>query len=571
MDFLSVITPAGKAFRKEIGPEGLTIGRSSQMDLQLEDASVSRDHAHIQRREEGLYLVDKGGKNGTFLNEKKVEDSAPLHDGDCIRVGSTTLVLNGTPRSMVELVDGPMPVGAATRFLSLEELRSTKNGDFAMGFQAAMPATGGGALRTVAGAAGGESNLSSTGSLLLGIIFEADKQLVFHRPLEEILETIMDLVGRAIPFDRGLLMLREDGRLVPRIVRVPPEEQGRTLSISKTIADRAVMHKESILTADALSDDRFRPGESIVAQQVRSAMCVPLWDDREVRGLIYIDSRRAAGLFTEDHLRLLTHFANVVAVKIENARLFKEVLEAERLAKELEGAAEIQSSLLPVESPPVAGYLIHASSTPCRAVGGDLYDYVELSGGRLGVALGDVAGKGFPAALIMCTFQASFRALLELDLDPEETMVRLNRIMCRRLPMNRFVTFLYAELDPESNRMTFVNAGHCPPWLIRAGGPPERYDITGRPIGMFENSTYEATTIEIRPGDVFVCYSDGVPEGECGSGEQFGEKRLVDLVEEHRDGTPAEIMRRIIEAIDVHHGSTPRQDDITLVVLKRSL
>jgi serine phosphatase RsbU (regulator of sigma subunit) len=119
-----------------------------------------------------------------------------------------------------------------------------------------------------------------------------------------------------------------------------------------------------------------------------------------VRGLIYIDSRRMANLFTEDHLRLLTHFANVAAVKIENARLFTQVVAAERLAQELEGASEIQASLLPSESPPITGYLLEGHSIPCRAVGGDLYDYIELPGGRVAIALGDVAGKGFPAALL---------------------------------------------------------------------------------------------------------------------------------------------------------------------------
>jgi hypothetical protein len=267
----------------------------------------------------------------------------------------------------------------------------------------------------------------------LSIILEADKELVFHRPLGQILETIIDLVGKAVPFDRGLLMLIENGRPVPKVIRVPPGEEGRTISISQTIADRVIHRQESVLTADALADERFREGHSVVAQQIRAAMCVPLWNNQEVIGLIYIDSRRRAGLFLEEHLRLLTHLANVAAVKIENVKLFEQRVEAERTEQELQKAWEIQKILLPSESPPISGYLLHGTSDPCRVVGGDLYDFIELPGGRHAIALGDVAGKGYPAALLMCFFQAALRALCDLDLPPVETMEG-NRSLCRNSP-----------------------------------------------------------------------------------------------------------------------------------------
>ncbi|PYT17334.1 MAG: hypothetical protein DMF51_02790 [Acidobacteria bacterium] len=159
-----------------------------------------------------------------------------------------------------------------------------------------------------------------------------------------------------MPFERGLLMLTEGDRLVPQVIRVPPDEAGSTISISRTIADRVLRSKESILTSDALLDDRFRMGHSVEAQQLRSVMCVPLWDNREVIGLIYVDNRHRAGLFTEENLRLLANLANVAAVKIENARLFEHVVAAERMEQELQRAAEIQDHLLPAQGPPIPGW-----------------------------------------------------------------------------------------------------------------------------------------------------------------------------------------------------------------------
>src|SRR2546428_5673534 len=228
----------------------------------------------------------------------------------------------------------------------------------------------------------------------------------------------MDLARRAVPFERGLLMLTEGDRLLPQVIRVPPDEAGSTISISRTIADRVLRNKESILTSDALLDDRFRLGHSVEAQQLRSVLCVPLWDNREVIGLIYVDNRHRAGLFTEENLRLLTNLANVAAVKIENARLFEHVVAAERMEQELQKAAEIQDHLLPPHGPPIPGYQVYGSRVPCRAVGGDYFDYIELAAGRYGIRLGDVAGQGLPAALPRCTFHAGLPAPRGMGLPP---------------------------------------------------------------------------------------------------------------------------------------------------------
>ena len=354
------------------------------------------------------------------------------------------------------------------------------------------------------------------------------------------------------------------------MIRVPPDEAGATISISRTIADRVLQNQESILTSDALIDDRFRRGHSVEAQQLRSVMCVPLWNNRAVIGLIYVDNRHRAALFTEDNLRLLTYLANVAAVKIENARLFEQVVAAERMEQELQKAREIQDFLLPAQGPPIPGYEVSGHSAPCQAVGGDYFDYVELPGGRYALGLGDVAGKGLPAALLMASFQASLHALCEMGLPPGETIGRLNRLLSRRIPQNRFVTFFFSVLDPERHTLTYVNAGQNPPCRVRASADVERLAATGPPLGLLANASFETRTLEILPGDVVVCFSDGATEGRGASDEEFGEGRLIDIVRQDLSATPEAIVNRVAAAVERHCVASPRQDDITFVVLKRS-
>jgi serine phosphatase RsbU (regulator of sigma subunit) len=576
MDFLTVVNPEGGTSRFELAAGHVKLGRSSSSDLVLQDLNVSRLHAEIVRRPEGHFILDAGGKNGTFVNDRRIDQPTALSPGDRIRIGTTTLVFNGHPKSEVEFSDIPMGMGPGTIHLSADDLRTGGSlPDMSVVLQGTAPPLRAGPGTLVSTPAvrlhptppqvgGGVS------AAALAIVFEADKELVFHRPLDELLETIMDLANKAVKFERGLLMLLSGDTLKAHVVRVPPSEAGRSIAISRTITDRVIRLKESILTSDAQFDERFKAGQSVEIQQIRSLMCAPLWNNKEVIGLIYIDSRQKAGLFTVDDLKLLTHLANVAAIKIENARLFEQAVAAERMEQEIQKAAEIQNHLLPAGGPTMPGYEVFGTSLMCRAVGGDYYDYLELDGGRVGIGLGDVAGKGMPAALLMASFQASLRALAELGLSPDDTITRINRVMCKTVPDNRFVTFFYGVLDPRTHSMTYVNAGQCPPCIVRSGGGGiEPLGQSGPPLGLLLESTYKPYTIEMRPGDVLLCYSDGVSEARGTNDEEFGEERLGALVSRECARGPQDIVRVVTEAMASHCAGLSYQDDVTLVVLKR--
>jgi serine phosphatase RsbU (regulator of sigma subunit) len=552
MDFLTVVTSGGQTFRRAIGPSALRIGRAPDNDLALEDLNVSRVHARIERRADGLYVLDAGAKNGVFVNGTRIAGEARLLPGDRVRLGATNLIVNAASSGAVEFTDAPLPRGAGTTFLPAAAALRTPPAIPLAHEATPPPREAGGPVPAWA-----------------GILAEANDQLVFHRPLPDLLETIMDLAGRAAPFERGLLLLLEGDRLIPQVTRVPPDEADRPIAISRTVVRRVVHDQESVLTSDALLDDRFRGGRSVEAQHLRSVMCVPLWNNREVIGVIYVDSRRHAGLFHEGNLRLLTQLANVAAVKIENARLFEQAVAAERMEQDLQRAAEIQTRLLPAAGPPMPGYRVCGRSTPCRSVGGDYYDYLALPEGRYGLALGDVAGKGLPAALLMCSLQAALRALADLALPPAEIAARLNRILCRQIPANRFVTFFLGVLDPRTHRLEYVNAGHNPPCLLRCAGPEERLAATGPPLGLFEAVSIAVRSVGMRPGDLLLCFSDGVTEEPGAGGREFGEERLFALGREGLGEEVEALADRITAALEGHMGGVHPQDDTTLVLLQR--
>jgi serine phosphatase RsbU (regulator of sigma subunit) len=537
--------------RHELQAQSLTLGRLSSNDLALDDASVSRIHAKIVRRTDGYYILDAGSKHGTLLNTRRVSEPTLLQPGDQILVGRTLLSFNGAPTVPVELIDTPLDPGSGTKILSAASLRPVS-----------MP----GIDSTDTGAV----SSGAAQSAAFRIIYKANEELVFHRPLLEIFERIMDLAHEAVPYERGVLMLLQGGELVKQVARVPKDETGEGLKLSSTIADRVISKQESILTSDAQKDTRFDGGHSVVLQHLRSVMCVPLWDNREVIGLLYVDNRHRAGLFTESDLSILTQLANVAAVKIENARLFEHALAAETMKQELEKAAEIQNHLLPQEGPSIPGFQLEGSSRPCHAVGGDYYDFVPLPGGRYAFAVGDVAGKGMPAALIMCSLQASLHALIEQDLSPAETTARLNRLLCGKLPVNRFVTLFYGVIDPATRTLTYTNAGHNPPAVLRSGGGLEHLSPCGPPLGFVDTSTYAAQAVVLEPNDLLVCYSDGITEAADPAGVDFGEQRLIDIVRADSGATSDDVVGRVFDAIDSHHAGTTPADDLTLVVLKRS-
>jgi serine phosphatase RsbU (regulator of sigma subunit) len=406
---------------------------------------------------------------------------------------------------------------------------------------------------------------------LLALISKVGITLLASASLNETLDQIVSLVFEAVPADRCLLMMREDSgqelRVAVARLRDRVGEVGE-IRVSRNVLDEVVMRGKSVLTSDAQHDPRFASG-TVVLQGIRSVLAVPLGVADKVFGIIYADSPIAEGRFTEDHLKLLTTLASVAAIRVENARLLEAQLQQERLERELQLAMEIQQRFQPTAPPIVLGYELQGISFPCYEIGGDYYDFIERDDGRLVIALGDVSGKGTAAALLMSSLHAAVHAQAGSHETLVETISAVNRYLADNIPPNRFVTLFYAELDPASGALSFLNAGHNPPLIVHAAGTVEQLASGGLPLGIKRDAEYREGRTQLQLGDVLVIYSDGVTEAASPSGEEFGPTRLYEVVSRNIDASAAGLRDRIESALTKFSQGTQAADDITLVIVKR--
>ena len=266
---------------------------------------------------------------------------------------------------------------------------------------------------------------------------------------------------------------------------------------------------------------------------------------------------------------MLTTLASVAAIRVENARLMEEQIERERLEQELQLASEIQQRFQPTQAPYVPGYELQGISFPCYEIGGDYYDFIARADGRMIVTLGDVSGKGTAAALLMSSLHAAVHGQASSHSSLVETVSAVNKYLAENIPSNRFVTLFYAELDPQTGALSFINAGHNPPLIAHDAGTTEQLGSGGVPLGIMPDYDYREGRTQLLPGDVLVTYSDGVTEQTNPQGEEFGIVRLQETVAQNLDRSAAGIRDKIEDALSKFAQGTPPVDDITLVIVKR--
>lgn len=544
-----------------LGRLRITLGRSARNDLCVPDPFASRVHAEVRREGDEYILQDLGSANGTLYNGTTVQGAVPLTAGGRIQIGETEIVFDdGTYNSSMGatmITDNSSSIPEATIALA--------SGD----------RTTSGLLEAIEGARTKPEAIVAARSAkqgdLLALISKVGITLLASASLNETLDQIVSLVFEAVPADRCLLMMRDDSnedlRVAVARLRDRVGEVGE-IRVSRNVLDEVVIKGKSVLTSDAQHDPRFASG-TVVLQGIRSVLAVPLGVADKVFGIIYADSPIAEGRFTEDHLKLLTTLASVAAIRVENARLLEAQLQQERLERELQLAMEIQQRFQPTAPPVVPGYELQGISFPCYEIGGDYYDFIQREDGRLVIALGDVSGKGTAAALLMSSLHASVHAQAGSHDTLAETISAVNRYLSDNIPSNRFVTLFYAELDPASGSLSFLNAGHNPPLIVHAAGTVEQLASGGLPLGIKRDAEYREGRTQLQMGDVLVIYSDGVTEAASPSGEEFGPTRLYEVVARNIDASAAGVRDRIESALTKFSQGTQAADDITLVIVKR--
>jgi sigma-B regulation protein RsbU (phosphoserine phosphatase) len=394
--------------------------------------------------------------------------------------------------------------------------------------------------------------------------------------LDTILRRLLESIRSAVPYDAaGIFVLRESvpfGGPASRNVIAGMAQEGfdaqrdddPMLGSGRGIVGHVVRTGETVVAADVSLDPRYVEGR----RSTRSEIAVPIVSDGRTIGALDVESDRLA-TFADADVEVLEFFAGAAAVAIQRALLHREVVEKQRMDHQMAIARDVQSSLLPRVPPAIAGYDVAGVNVPTWAIGGDYYDFVPLDGGRLGLIVADVSGKGVPAALIMTTFRAAIRS--ELRREPRLTLAlrEVNRIVLESTEVSRFVSAFVGVLEPDSGRLTYVNCGHPPAIVLREDGSLESLDPTGPILGISSDWRASGEAAELRPGDTLAAFTDGVVEVADAGDVLFGPEGLERVL---RDAAalPAEsIVRSVLDATRTFAARSGYDDDFTLVVVKR--
>ena len=509
-----------------------SIGRRTVNDLRLMGTDVSREHAQIIRTD-GRYLIrDCGSRCGTQVNGTTITEH-PLTHGDRIQIGQTegadlVFLLDGTPISQ-ELSGASSLVGG---------------------------------FRQVAA------------------LLDALRALGSSRVLDEVLLLVMDAAIEITSAERGFIMLASPtGELELKLARLRGKVSlsGTRFETSRKIPEDVFATGQPRIVADLRDGNMAQAHGGTIALGIRHVLCVPLRlvhyvdapgtaGEARAIGVLYLDSREKGKLLSDGARTALETLAAEASVAIENARLYREATEKARLDEELRIASQIQQALLPQARRSFGFCEAMGASIPCRAIGGDFFEYLDLPDGSFGFALGDVSGKGPPAALLTAVLQGIFAGQAFTQVEPNEMLSRVNRALIGRGVESRFATIFFGVLRPDG-QLTYCNAGHNPPLLLTAGGV-RRLETGGMIVGLFPHASYDQETVCLGTGDLLTVFSDGVSEALSVTGEEFGEHRVLEAVSATGDGLTESSLHALLGAVKQFTHGAVQNDDVTAMLVK---
>jgi len=510
-----------------------TIGRRTETDLRLPGADISRLHAEIALdRDSGACVIrDRESRFGTFVNGERIAERT-LAPGDQIRFGQSD------DTAIVFVVDDEAPSVERSAVLAAAELRQ------------------------------------------MAALLEGLRALGSGRVLDDVLALVLDLAIEVTGAERGFIMLANRERALEfRLARGRGRVtlSGRTFETSRKIPEAVYAAGQQRIVEDLLDGDVAQLHAGTIALGIRHVLCTPLrlvrYVERaeqkgadEVIGVLYLDSRERGTLRSTPAQQALETLSAEAAIAIENARLYREALDKAKFEQELKVAAAIQQSLLPTPVRQGPFFATAAASIACRAVGGDFFDYVDLPSGGFGFIVGDVAGKGSPAALLAAAVLGMFSAEAMHQPGPASVITRLNHGLFRRAIESRFLTTFYAIVGRDGD-FTYCNAGHNAPILVSASGI-RRLDTGGMVLGVFENAQFDEETMALQPGDIVVAFSDGVTEALNPAGDEFTDDRLLASVRAHQSKSPEALVEGLLADVRAFCGDATQSDDLTIVLVR---
>jgi len=508
-----------------------TIGRRSETDLRLPGADISRVHAEISLETGTCIIRDKQSRFGTFVNGERMTEKVLAH-GDQIRFGQAG------DTEIVFFVDDEAPSVEKSAVSAASELRQ------------------------------------------MAALLEGLRALGSGRVLDEVLALVLDSAIDVTGAERGFIMLaNREKQLEFKMARARGKVTlpGRTFETSRKIPETVFATGRQTIVEDLLDGELAQLHTGTVALGIRHVLCTPLrlvrYVERaeqrgaeEIIGVLYLDSRERGALKSSAAQSALDTLSAEAALAIENARLYREALDKAKFEQELKVAAAIQQALLPPPNRDGAFFSTAAASIACRAVGGDFYDYVDLPSGEFGFIVGDVAGKGSPAALLAAAVLGMFSAEATYQGSAASLITRLNHGLFRRAIEARFLTTFYGMLGP-NGRFTYCNAGHNAPILVSSSGL-RRLETGGVVLGLFEHAAFDEETLTLQPGDLIVAFSDGVTEALNPAGEEFTDDRLIACVTSQKRDPPQAVMTALLADVRTFCADSPQSDDVTVVLVR---
>ena len=530
----------------------LVIGRAGHNGLIIKDTAASRRHLEIRSSDNGFVCRDLNSRNGTRVNGESTS-GCQLHDGDKILIGETMLLFEVAS----DLDDRP---SGKTVFL-----------------QTVLDKTG--RVQELPPASGSTAMLEAAYTVMNALASN-------FNPCD-LVDRILQATTKAIRAHRGaVLFAGPEQELMPCSVcgRVHTIQSGRPvpagvgdISISESVARRVLRDGENVLDQSGWTDDSIDPSASIAELRLTSILCVPIRTQSEILGILYMDTDIADHEYTRDDLLLAAAAGNSAGLALENARNHQVLLENQRIEQDIEAAWTIQESFLVNDwSTDDSRFEVFGRTQPARVVGGDFYDFVRIDENRVGVLIGDVSGKGVPAALTMAQLLAEFRLCAPGASSPAEVLERLNERLVVRSRRGMFCTIAAVAINLETGRIVGANAGHHPLVVASERAVINTMEASGPPIGIMPGIKLEDFSANVEPGDTLLLYTDGIVEARPDftrvpggpSPDGYGQARLEEVVFDHQPCSPQDLIEGVIA--DVHSYCAPLapHDDCTMIALR---
>ena len=577
MPFLKVIKGGFAGQVIELAGNRMVLGRHPNCEIVLDDAAVSRHHAQILQSHGNFYLEDLRSRNRTFLNNIAIQGRTELHDDDELKICDIVFTFhNKLPADSGAASSSSwqkVPQRQAIVGDGSDADSSSKN--LLVGTEPEHDSGNSSIISTINAKHESGLRLGVKPEVKLRAILSIGQALAQTFQIDEVLEKTLDELFKIFPqADEGFVLLHDEKseKLIVSATKTRSGDADDSVRISTTIVEKAMAECEAILSHDASQDARFDKSDSLNQLRIRSMICVPLVDTEGTAiGVIQLDAKDLRNRFDQEDLDVLVSVASQVTLAVQNARMHEQVVKQRDISEQMGLAVQVQLEFLPDRPPELPGYEFFDYYEAALEVGGDYFDYVELSDGRVAVMLGDVAGKGVPAALLMAKLSASARAQVLAKPTVGEALSGINAEINSRGLGHRFVTMVIVMIDPKTNRITVGNAGHLPVLMRRKDGTVVEIanEVAGTPLGIEPDQKYEDIEYPLHVGDIILLHTDGITEAMDPDQEVYGRRRLKEFIEQG----PKDI-KDLGEGIlqDVEAFSTVRlqRDDICLVGIQRT-